>query len=524
MEFRLPTELANKLVAYDQTLKKQIKSKKEEENVSTRLKRKTKLSFPCPDIFFDLTIEQIYEIYEDLCYSPVCDRYYKVYSNVNPMNMRYLIAWNKCYETKDESWYCWKIGDKDCPIILRYWDESFLEDQYTEFRADSSLTDLRVAQENPFNTAYKTERPRSHAFCSLISAINTQVEMLYPAESSGLSTQLKLYAAKKYFYEFYFEAKDENSFYPAKWLSEQQLYAISEPRLNLKTNSTIVNSKYYQNQLKKEVEAMRLNVGMKRIDSQPFIHKLNYIYLFLTVFPNEYDRSIHLYEQFSQYNFYSNWSTWGVFSRLEYLGANLSAKFMEWFRSKVTPQMFAKWILEEVDVKQKRSYDTTIRDTMEMLIKVWQRLSYVTNPNPEYLKEPKRWRLQDAHDHYVGITLQMDNQMKKLPTDLISSPVTFETEVGSIRMFQPATNHEVIRWGKAVRNCVGSAGYDERVLQRKAFLVFAERNGKPWLTSLLTLNAGILQVGQTVSPFNASLAPGEQEVYEKCLQQAIGIG
>lgn len=522
MEFRLPEQLANKLVDYDQTLK-QTKAKKEIKETSDRLKRKTKLAFPCPEIFFDLTVDQVYEIYEDLCFSTAPNRYQVVRSAVNPMHVRYLIAWDKCSQTKQEAWYCWKVGTKECPIIFRYWDESIPDDQYTEFCADQSLKDFRVTKENPFTLRYKAEQLRCEAFNGFLAAVTAQLELPYPSGDSSMRTQLELYAATKFFYQYFFGTKDEQSFYPAKWLSERHLHPITESRFNIKTNSTIINSKFYQNEVRKEANSMKENIKTFRVNPEPIVHKLSYIYLFLTVFPNEYDRSINLYTQLSEYNFSSSWSTWAIFNRLEHVGSKLTANFMEWLRSRLTPQMFANWILEEVEIKQKRSYDTTIRDTMDMLIKVWQRISYLTNPNPEYLKEPKRWRLQDVHDHYAGITLQMDNQMKNLPMDLIPSPVLFSTEVGTIRMFQPSTNHEVIRWGKAVRNCVGSAGYDERVLQRKAFLVFAERNGKPWLTSLLTLNMGMLHVGQTVSPFNASLEGEERTVYERCLQQALGI-
>lgn len=522
MEFRLPTELANKLVDYDQTLK-QIKPKKEPKEVGTRLKRRTKLAFPCPDIFFDLTVEEIHEIYEEFCFRAIPMRYHTVRRNVNPMLTRYLIAWDKCSQTKIENWYCWKVGDKDCPIIQRFWDETMPDDEYSEFRADRSLQMLNWAKQNPFTIRYKAEQDRCNAVSSFMTAVCNQVELPEVNKKLHIGGKLDMYGAVKFFYQHYFSCEDEQSFYPAKWLSQQPMYAIAEDSYNLKTNSTIVNSKFYQNEVRKEAKRLEESIFTERVNPQPFVHKLSYIYLFLTVFPNEYDRSINLYTQLSEYEFSSHWSKWAVFSKLEYHGAALGAQFMEWLRSKITPQMFINWILEEVEIKQKRDYDTTIRDTMEMLIKVWQRISYLTNPNPEYLKEPKRWRLQDVHDHYAGITLQMDNQLKNLPTDLIPEPITFETEVGTIRMFQPSTNHEVIRWGKAVRNCVGSAGYDERVLQRKAFLVFAERNQKPWLTSMLTLNMGMLHVGQTVSPFNANLEPGERQVYERCLQQAIGI-
>ena len=522
MEFRLPTELANKLVDYDQTLKV-IKPKRERKEVSNRLKRKTKLSFPCPEIFFDLTVDEVYEIYEELCYSPIPLRYQTIYSNVNPINTRYLVAWDKCPQTKVEAWYCWKVGNKECPIILRYWDETFADDEYNQFRSDSSLKDFHTARQNPFMYRYKAEQKRSDAFSSFISAVMNQVELPPTHNRLKVATDLEMYGVVNFFYQQYFLAEDEHSFYPAKWLVNQNIHALTEAQVNLKTNSIIINSKFYQNEVRKEAALLKQNVFTEHVNTQHIIHKFSYVYLFLTVFPDEYDRSVHLYNQMSEYDFSSRWSTWGIFHKLDYIGDALSQNFMEWLRSKLTPQMFVNWILEEIQTKQKRDYDNTIRDTMEMLVKVWQRISYLTNPNPEYLKEPKRWRLLDVHDHYVGITLQMDNRLKNLPMDLIPHPITFETEAGTIRMFQPETNHEVIRWGKAVRNCVGSAGYDERVLNRSAFLVFAERNQKPWLTSLLTLNMGMLHVGQTVSPFNANLEPGEREIYERCLQQALGI-
>ena len=515
MEFRLPEQLANKLVDYDQTLK-QIKSKKEPKEASTRLKRRTKLVFPCPDIFFDLTVEKIHEIYEEFCFRSASSRYYAV-------DTRYLIAWDKCLQSKTEHWYCWKIGNKECPIILRYWYESLDDTEYNEFRADTSLKDLKIAKENPFTIRYKVERERFEAFDSFIRSVNAQLELPHPPKSSGIRTQLGLYAASKFFYQQHFDVKDKESFYPAEWLANQKLYTLTEDSFNLKTNSTIINSKFYQNEVRKEAETLKQNILTEPVHTERMLHKLSYVYLFLTVFPDEYDRSIHLYNQFAEYKFSTHWSTWGVFYKLEYVRPGFKGEFMEWLRSKITPQMFANWILEEIEIKQKRDYDTTIRDTMDMLMQVRRYIDNCVTPNPEYLKEPKRWRLQEVHDHYVGITLQLDNQLKNLPMDLIPSPVIFETEVGTIHMFQPSTNHEVIRWGKAVRNCVGSAGYDDRVLQHKAFLVFAERNGKPWLTSLLTLNMGMLHVGQTVSPFNANLESGERQVYEQCLQQALGI-
>lgn len=526
MEFQLPQTLAEKLTDYDQILKSK-KPAQQQNNLEVEdkyLKRKSRLAFPCPDIFYDLPLDLVHEIYEEFCSVSVSYRHRLVHTKQPVQTLTHLVVWYN-YTTSDDErvqrWYCWKLGNINCPITLREWGTEMKCDEYKETCADTSFRDFRYVTDNPFSLRYKKEKNRyrkvSHFFDQAKNMIGNslgKIECFNPFD---------VYTSHKFFYQKHFSAKSENEFYVTKWLAHQDLFDFTSRKNDIKTMSLIVNSKFYQTQIRKEIEDAKANMfSLGRVlNTNTIMNKLCYVYLFLYVFPDEYDRSINLYQMLSKFSFGSASYSWGVFNdAIRYHGSEVG-KFINYFRDRITPQMFMNWILEEAEIKQKRAYDTTIRDTVEMMETVYRRTAYMINVNPELTKEPKRWRLLDTHDHYSGIILQMNNNLKKLPTDLIPEPIELSTNLGNIKLFQPATNHEVIRWGKAVCNCVGSAGYDERVLSHQAFLVFAERNGKPWVTSLLTLRGGLLQVGQTVSPFNNSLKQEEMEVYHDCLGKIL---
>jgi hypothetical protein len=252
--------------------------------------------------------------------------------------------------------------------------------------------------------------------------------------------------------------------------------------------------------------------------------RLRFTYLFLWFYPEEYDRAVYLYQQLEKTVVHRLSYCW-EFSYIERHPKR--TELMDWIRSSITPQMFVHWILDQVELQQGKNpddyrHDSTLPDTMAMMRRIFEyRTGGRLNKDDKIFEDPKRWRLEETHNHFSKLILLIDNKLTPLPQDLIPQPRVFQTEKGMIRMFQPATNHEVIQWGKAVRNCVGSSGYDERVLKKQAFLVFAELDGKPWLTSLLTLNMGKLQVGQTVSPRNGLLAPEETALYYSCLGESL---
>jgi len=523
MEFRLPETVAQQLQSYDEVARKT--ANKRTRNSSTVLKRKTKLSFPCPDIFFDLDLDAVYGIYNFFCQHAASARYQLITNEET--GAFYLVLWDKITDPNNlidpvEIWRCYKTGDQECPVQMRAWQSDYEDEEYDHLAASDSLAALTSIQRNPFSIRYQKEKDRHDQFELFIKQVEevTGLDKKYFNGNRNRSLSgLQYYRSSRYFHEVYYAKgiNKEHKFVPALYLTYQDLTTGSLPH-SIKVNSLITNSSFYQAEVKRIVNQTYVN--FKENSERPnekLVEKMSLIYLFLYFYPEEYDRSVHLYSQIGYFPEMLSIRLYGL-SQPNYDPD--AERFMEWFRSKVTPKMFSHWIIDQVNRCKERAFDSLMSDTFRILFRVWEAIDR-GGSSIDLQKEPKRWRLEETHDHFSILSLQLENRLVGLPQDLIPQPLKFETELGSITMFQPRTNHEVIQWGTAVRNCVGSAGYDERVLQKRAFLVFALLDGKPWLTSLLTVSMGMLHVGQTVSPCNSSLAPGETTVYHKCLEQAL---
>ena len=531
MEFNLPETVAKQLRPYDQTFKQiereQRRAQADSNSNLVYMKRKTKLAFPCPEIFFDLDFKQIHEIYEDMCLRAAPFRY-KILEL--PDGRLYFITWIKhTYEHKDpvEFWFCWKVIDKSCPLVLRQWiNDTHDDDTYTEQRMDVTYSEAMRVIDNPFTPRYTKERWRYDALSNFINDAIILLNLpLYTYNNSQLKYNYTRYFDEKFFHERYYNGVS-NQINPVLFLNQSDLENYTDTKVDIKIFSQIVNSKFFQSAVvrdaKNQLELLVQENKQPKIDS--LIARLRFTYLFLWFYPEEYDRAVYLYQELEKTVVHRLSYCW----EFSYIARHPKrAELMDWIRSSITPQMFVHWILDQVELQQGRNpddyrHDSTLPDTMAMMRRIFEyRTGGRLNKDDKIFEDPKRWRLEETHNHFSKLILLIDNKLTALPQDLIPQPRVFQTEKGMIRMFQPATNHEVIQWGKAVRNCVGSSGYDERVLKKQAFLVFAELDGKPWLTSLLTLNMGKIQVGQTVSLRNGLLAPEETALYYSCLGESL---
>lgn len=507
MEFRLPETIAAHLKEYDE-VERQVQ-RKAAKNTDAPLKRKSKLLFPCPDIFFDLSFEAIQGIYEFFCFQQSVNRFMNIEDETN-----YYVAWHKDTESKEEIWYCWKQGDKDCPITLRTWTSLYECGDYVEYRANESLEHLKRVKENPFKRRYKVDIKKADQFNFFID----KVEATLPASTSRSYSALNVFADTKFFYSVFFKDKSAEQYlrtYSMGGVIDNKIPAIAE---------RIATSKFYQAELKTFAEDLRqqLIVHRRRPVIETFLRKIDLVYLFLFFYPDEYDRSIHLFNCLKELPSQTYWPSLYFLSDLKH--EHNKDQFVEWFTTKISANTFSSWIQKQVSIMtadERGRYDTTFSDTMKMMYRVWSSKEYQIEKENKFYVDPKRWRLLEVHDHYTDLVLQLDNALTSLPVDLIPEPIEFQTDLGTITMFQPKTNHEVICWGKQVRNCVGSAGYDKRVLNKEAFLIFAMLDQKPWVTSLLTLHMGMLRVGQTVSPSNQSLSSDATALFNNCLKDAL---
>lgn len=534
MEFRLPEIVAKQFVDYDEAqrlIEKQRKRSQQQERGST-LKRSAKLNFPHLEIFFDLDLETIEGVYKYFCSHTADARFMRIVDTDKGYD--HLIVWDRITDPNKiipavDRWDCWKIVDKECPLQLRRWFSG--EDTYESYSMDKSLAEFKVVVDNPFSRRYKKERDRAEAIELFFKSCSNNLNLDKAAVGDGYG--FAIYRDIRFFEEVYY-AKGFNSdgyFVPALWLNRTALDEIIRIS-DLVTQSTIVNSSFYQ----KLVNTVKAKEKKNLIETKTFVRTNDYlfsfIYLFLYFYPEEYDRSVALANDLLANKLPTYMPHLYSFYDLRQLSLTKRAEFLEWFRTNITPQMFSHWIVDQCEIMTSGTntarWDSTLADTIKMIVQVWNCLNnpshYVNSDVAKKLKEhgtPKRWRLEETHEHYSVACMQMENKLVDLPTDLIPGEKVFYTALGQIKMFQPKTNHEVIQWGRAVRNCVGSAGYDKRVLEKKAFLVFAELDGKPWLTSLLTVNMSMLHVGQTVSIRNQSLTKDQLEIYHRCLQDAL---
>lgn len=159
-------------------------------------------------------------------------------------------------------------------------------------------------------------------------------------------------------------------------------------------------------------------------------------------------------------------------------------------------------------------------DTIQMLDVVLAHNKCATEPVE--LLPPKRWRLDDFHDYIQAESWKIKHRNESLPQDLF--PVPVKVTVGSINwtFFQPVDTHHLAQWGQAARNCVGSAtGYAEGVRKKKHFIVLCMLDGKPQFTIQLDVSMGVMNVKQIAGIANAKLTLEQRELYQTAFAEAL---
>ena len=213
----------------------------------------------------------------------------------------------------------------------------------------------------------------------------------------------------------------------------------------------------------------------------------------------------------------------------------------DWLRENLPVQSFLNMLEQhykhEVETKEYRSTDSATgnkhvyfhlwRDTYEMLTQC------IAAKRTENLK-PRRWRLQEFHDHLMAETWKIQNPNVALPQKLFPEPIKVEIKgditlaepsvLGHMTFFQPIDTHQLAAWGRAVRNCVGGGyGYAEGIKKMKHLIVLCMIDGKPRYTVQLTVDNGIMNVDQIADISNARLDAHQrsevEDAFKKALQQ-----
>jgi len=210
---------------------------------------------------------------------------------------------------------------------------------------------------------------------------------------------------------------------------------------------------------------------------------------------------------------------------------------------KIITKFTEEWLSKCKNYSHTTKYNATfssLQDTVAMLDQI---LTAGQTIDP-----PKRWRIDEFHDHIQTKAWTIKNPNQELPQDLFPTPIkvldeeqnwTFfkpkETDQLSHlfptpnkghtwTFFQPKDTHQLSQWGQAVRNCVGTAdSYANNVRSKKAFIVLCMCNNKPQFTVLLKVSDGVMHVDQIVGLSNARLNDLERSKYENMFSKALQL-
>ena len=138
------------------------------------------------------------------------------------------------------------------------------------------------------------------------------------------------------------------------------------------------------------------------------------------------------------------------------------------------------------------------------------------------LAPPKRWRITEFHDYVQTETWKVFNVNEGLPQDLFPAPIKVQHNDQQWTFIQPIDTHQLAAWGQAVRNCVGNAtNYAEGVRKKQHFIVLCMIDNRPQFTVQLKVSNGMMSVDQIAGLSNARLTEEQRESYTKVFGQAL---
>ncbi len=186
---------------------------------------------------------------------------------------------------------------------------------------------------------------------------------------------------------------------------------------------------------------------------------------------------------------------------------------------KIITKFTEEWLSRCTNYSHTTKYNATfssLRDTIAMLDQI---LTAGQTIDP-----PKRWRIEEFHDHTQTKAWTIKNPNQELPQDLFPTPIKVLDQEQNWTFFQPKDTHQLSQWGQAVRNCIGTAdSYANNVRSKKAFIVLCMYSNKPQFTVLLKVSDCVMHVDQIVGLSNARLTDLERSKYENMFSKALQL-
>ena len=213
-----------------------------------------------------------------------------------------------------------------------------------------------------------------------------------------------------------------------------------------------------------------------------------------------------------------------------------SEPLLQYLRENVPVTTTFKHLTDSYNQRELRRFNSDKEFRPGVLYDTWSMLNNLLERNVEVTK-PRRWRLQEWHDHIMAINWKQNNAKVDLPQCLFPAPVKLkryvdltwddsqgqtEGEVDETYTFlQPLHTHMLAEWGRAVKNCVGSHGYADQIKEYKAMIVLVMVDQQPKFTIQCCVEGSEMTVTQIASVCNRSLTYEEKNTVEETFQMAI---
>jgi hypothetical protein len=205
-----------------------------------------------------------------------------------------------------------------------------------------------------------------------------------------------------------------------------------------------------------------------------------------------------------------------------------TTKLVEWLREHMPVSSFFNMMRKYVEQSKKEDKRMSTFSDHEYFIYAWFEMNDTFSmmarifQDDKQIEAPKRWRMPDFHDYVQAEAWKVTNRKEALHQDLFPAPIKVNVDGSDWTFFQPVDTHQLAQWGQAVRNCVGSAGrYADDIKKRKHFIVLCMIDSKPTFTIQLDVSMGVMNVVQIAGVANQCLSVDQHEQYSTAFKQAL---
>ena len=203
-------------------------------------------------------------------------------------------------------------------------------------------------------------------------------------------------------------------------------------------------------------------------------------------------------------------------------------KLVEWLREHMPVSSFFNMMRKYIEQSKKEDRRMSTFSDHEYFIYSWFEMNDTFSMmariflDDKQIEAPKRWRMPDFHDYVQAEAWKVTNKKESLHQDLFPAPIKVNVDGSAWTFLQPIDTHQLAQWGQAVRNCVGSAGrYADDIKKRKHFIVLCMIDSKPTFTIQLDVSMGVMNVIQIAGVANQRLSVAQHEQYSTAFKQAL---